>query len=102
MPITTATVISVNNPGIKAWSAETYKVRLEYYFERVGTINIGAFRRDFKNFFGGVRFPATPEFLSFYNLDPSDYGDYDVTTNHNLATRSSASAWTTARRGPSA
>ncbi len=84
VPVTSNTVISVNNAGIKAWSAETYKVRLEYYFERVGTINIGAFRRDFKNFFGSVRFPATPEFLSLYDLDPDEYGVYDVTTNHNL------------------
>ncbi len=85
VPVTSNTVISVNNAGIKAWSAETYKVRLEYYFERVGTINLGAFRRDFKNFFGSVRFPATPEFLSLYDLDPDEYGVYDVTTNHNLA-----------------
>ncbi len=84
VPITANTTISVNNPGIKAWSAETYKVRLEYYFERVGTFNIGAYRRDFKNFFGGVRFPATPQFLAFYDLDPDEYGVYDVATNHNL------------------
>ncbi len=86
VPVTSNTVISVNNAGIKAWSAESYKVRLEYYFERVGTINIGAFRRDFKNFFGSVRFPATPEFLALYDLDPDEYGVYDVATNHNLAT----------------
>jgi TonB-dependent receptor len=84
VPVTSNTVISVNNPGIKAWSAETYKVRLEYYFDRVGTINVGAFRRTFTNFFGAVRFPATPDFLSFYDLDPDEYGVYDVTTNHNL------------------
>jgi len=87
LPVTTATVISVNIPAIKAWSAESYKFRLEYYFERVGTINIGAFRRDFKNLFGSVRFPATPEFLSFYDLDPDEYGVYEVTTNHNLSSK---------------
>ena len=86
VPVTSSTVISVNNAGIKAWSAESYKVRLEYYFERVGTLNVGAFRRDFKNFFGSVRFPATPEFLGYYDLDPDEYGMYDVSTNHNLST----------------
>ncbi|MBL9188596.1 MAG: carboxypeptidase-like regulatory domain-containing protein [Opitutaceae bacterium] len=86
VPVTTNTVISVNNAGIKAWSAETYKVRLEYYFERVGALNIGAYQRDFKNFFGSVRLPATPEFLALYSLDPDEYGVYDVTTNHNLST----------------
>ena len=75
--------ISVNNAAIKAWSAKTTKVRLEYYFERVGTLNVGAFRRDFKNFFGGITFPATPEFLGYYDLDPDEYGAYNVSTNHN-------------------
>jgi TonB-dependent receptor len=84
VPVTSTTVISVNNPAIKAWTAESYKVRLEYYFDRVGTINVGAFRRDFSNFFASVRFPATPEFLGFYDLDPDEFGVYEVTTNHNL------------------
>jgi TonB-dependent receptor len=84
VPVTSSTVISVNNPAIKAWSAESYKVRLEYYFDRVGTFNVSAFRRDFTNFFASVRFPATPEFLGFYDLDPDEFGVYEVTTNHNL------------------
>ena len=44
--------MSVNNAGIKAWSARTTKVRLEYYFERVGLLSVCAFRGDFENFFG--------------------------------------------------
>jgi iron complex outermembrane recepter protein len=80
----TSNVINVNNPTIKAWSAETYKVRVEYYYEGVGTINLGAYRREFENFFASTRFLATPEFLALYSLDPDVYGDYDVTTNHNL------------------
>ncbi len=77
-------VISVNNPTIKAWSAESYKMRLEYYYEGVGNINLGAYRREFTNFFASTRFLVTPEFLSLYSLDPDEYSDYDVTTNHNL------------------
>ena len=76
--------IGVNNAAIKAWSAETTKVRLEYYFERVGNFSVGAFRRDFKNFFGNVTFPATPEFLALYDLDAETYGRYSVATQHNL------------------
>ncbi|MBL9200622.1 MAG: TonB-dependent receptor [Opitutaceae bacterium] len=76
--------ISVNNAAIKAWSAETTKVRLEYYFERVGNFSVGAFRRDFKNFFGDVTFPATPEFLALYDLDADTYGAYPVATQHNI------------------
>ncbi len=76
--------IAVNNAGIKAWSAQTTKVRLEYYFEGVGQISIGAFRREFENFFGSVIMPATPEFLALYDLDEALYGRYDVSTTHNV------------------
>jgi outer membrane receptor for ferrienterochelin and colicin len=74
----------VNNAGIKAWSAQTGKVRLEYYFEGVGQVSVGAFRREFKNFFGSIVFPATPEFLSLYDIDADTYGRYDVSTQYNL------------------
>lgn len=76
--------IVVSNVSIKPWSAETVKVSLEYYFERVGLISVGAFRRDFENFFGSTTFRATPEFLSLYNLDAATYGAYDVATQYNL------------------
>jgi len=79
--------IVVSNAGIKAWSAHTTKVRLEYYFERVGQVSVGAFRRDFKNFFGSIVLPATPEFLSLYTLDPEEYGPFAVSTNYNLSSR---------------
>ena len=79
--------IQVSNVAIKPWSARTTKVRLEYYFQRVGAVSIGAFRRDFENFFGSTVFSPTPEFLELYNLDPSEYGGYDVSTTYNLASR---------------
>jgi hypothetical protein len=74
----------VNNAGIKAWSAKTTRIRFEYYFERVGQISVGGFRRDFRNFFGSIVLPATPEFLALYSLDPEIYGEYPVSTNYNL------------------
>jgi iron complex outermembrane receptor protein len=76
--------IVVSNVAIKPWSAKTTKVSLEYYFERVGLVSIGAFRRDFENFFGSTVFAATPEFLSLYNLDPATYGAFDVATQYNI------------------
>ncbi len=77
--------ITVNNVGLKAWSAKSTKVRLEYYFERVGQVSLGAFRRDFENFFGNTVFNATPEFLALYGLDATTYDPYDVVTKHNLS-----------------
>ncbi len=76
--------IVVNNAGIKAWSARTLRLGLEYYFEGVGLVSVGAFRRDFENFFGSTVFAATPEFLGLYGLDPADYGPYEVSTQYNV------------------
>ncbi len=76
--------ISVNNSGIKAWSARSVNVRLERYFEGVGQFSVGAFRRNIENMFGNTVFAPTPEFLSLYGLDPSVYGEYDVSTQHNV------------------
>ncbi len=77
--------ITVSNAAIKAWSANTAKVRLEYYFEGIGQISVGGFQREFKNFFGSTVFPATPEFLELYDIDPLTYGRYDVSTQYNVA-----------------
>jgi len=74
----------VNNAAIKAWSAQTVKVSLEYYFERVGLFSVGAFRRDIENFFESATFDATPGFLGLYGLDPVLYDRYDVATQRNL------------------
>ncbi len=79
--------ISVNNPGIKAWSANTYRFSLEHYFEGVGLLSVAVFRRDFRNFFGSTSFRVTPELLDQLELDPGLYGGYDIATNYNLSTR---------------
>ena len=78
--------ITVNNAAIKAWSARTAKVSLEYYFERVGLFSVAAFRRDIENFFGATRFRPSAEFLGLYGLDPTTYDDYDVSTQYNVPT----------------
>lgn len=84
LPPSTGNRITLNNVAIKAWQAETERVRLEYYFEQVGQVSIGAFRRDFRNFFGSVVSRVTPEFLAAYDLDDQAYGLYDVATQFNV------------------
>ena len=84
LPDPNTNVISVNNAGIKAWTATTTKVRLEYYFERVGQISAGAFRRDYRNLFGSITFPATADFLALYSLDAATYERFAVATNYNI------------------
>ena len=76
--------IIVNNAAIKSWQAQTFTVRLERYFEGVGQVSLGAFRRDFENFFGATVFNATPEFLALYDLDAATYDPFDVQTQHNV------------------
>ena len=76
--------ITVNNVAIKPWSARTVKASLEYYFERVGLFSVGAFRREFKNFFDSTVFDATPAFLALYGLDPTIYDPFEVSTQRNL------------------
>ena len=76
--------IAVNNAAIKAWSARTTKVSLEYYFEPVGLVSVTAFQRNFENMFGATVVRATPEFLALYGLNPALYGAYDVSTQYNL------------------
>jgi len=80
----TSNRITVNNAGIKAWSAQSAVVRLERYFEGVGQVSVGAFRREFENFFAGTAFAVTPEFLTLYGLDQETYGEYTVSTQYNV------------------
>jgi iron complex outermembrane recepter protein len=82
--LSTANRIVVNNAAIKPWSARTTSLALEYYFARVGTLSVSAYRRQFRNFFGTALLPATPAFLALYNLDPALYGDFDVSTQRNI------------------
>jgi iron complex outermembrane recepter protein len=76
----------VNNVSIKAWQAETYMARLEYYFAGVGTINASAFIRDYENLFQSVTSRVGPGFLEAFGLDEETYGVYQVTTQFNSPT----------------
>lgn len=76
--------ISVNNPNIKPWDANTIKLRLEYYFERVGQFSVSVFRRDFKNFFGTRSFLPNAAFFANTGIDPVEYEGFYARTTYNL------------------
>ena len=76
--------ITISNVSLKPWYARAMNVRLEYYFQNVGQLLIGAFRRDFEDFEGNTTIPATPEFLELYDIDPNVYGHYPIVTQHNI------------------
>jgi TonB-dependent receptor len=85
--------ISVNNVAIKPWTATSAKVRLEYYFAGVGQFAVGAFRRNYENFFGNTVFAATPEFLALYALDPDEYGPFEVSSQYNVPGTTRMEGW---------
>lgn len=85
--------IQVNNAGIKPWMATSYRIRLEYYFKGVGQLSVGAYRRDYENFFGETIIPSTPELLALYSLDPATYGEYDVSTQYNIPGSVRTTGW---------
>jgi TonB-dependent receptor len=97
-PPSSSNRFSLNNAAIKPWSATTAKLRLEYYFTGVGQFSVGAFRRHFRNFFGNTVFDATPEFLALYDLDPAEYGAYQVSTQYNLPGTTRMEGWDVAYR----
>ena len=78
--------ITVNNVSIRAWQAETFMTRFEYYFGELGTagqLSVAYFVRDYDNMFANVTTPVTAEFLAAYDLDPETYGIYQVVTQFN-------------------
>ena len=83
---TTAETISVPNPALKPEQANSYDATLEYYFDRGGLFTVGAYRKDFTNFFGSVTEGATPAILEFLLGLPQDYLGYAVTTPLNSGT----------------
>lgn len=75
--------ITVNNASIKAWQAETYMARIDYYFGTVGTLSLTGFIRDYTNFFVNVTSPVSAQFLETYGLDEAEYGGIQVVTQFN-------------------
>ncbi len=77
-------VITVNNAGLKPWSAKSYDLALESYQIKDGFGSIGVFRKSVKDFFGSVSTAATPELLEQYGLesDPSLL-TYQISTRTN-------------------
>ena len=77
--------ITVNNTGLKPWTADSYDFTLESYNFKDGFGSIGVFQKNIKNFFGSVRMAATPELLEQYGL-PTDgtFHNYEIATQENV------------------
>lgn len=86
-PASTSRTISLSNPNLKPWEAKNYDLTLDYYFGRIGSVGVSAFRKDIDNFFGSTSFPVDPQLLALYSIDPSIYNaanGYIMTTTLNV------------------
>ncbi|HKB92000.1 MAG TPA: TonB-dependent receptor, partial [Opitutaceae bacterium] len=84
---TQSNVVTTANPLLKPEQANNYDVSLEYYFEPVGLVSIGAFRKDFTNFFSTLTQDLTPALASQLNLPPEFGGSgYQVKSTFNSGT----------------
>lgn len=76
-----AQTITINNPALKPQDAENWDVALEYYFEPVGQISVGYFRKNIADFIvtsRGGTVGTGPG--NGYN---GDYAGYAITTQFN-------------------
>lgn len=81
--------ITLQNPELKPWIADSFGVSLEYYFNQPseGVVSARWFYRDIQDFWGTVTRPITNDLLDYYGLDPEIYGPdrgYTVTTSRNV------------------
>jgi len=77
--------ISVNNTGLKPWTARSYDLSLESYQLKDGFGSLGVFQKDISNFFGSSSTAATPELLALYGLDADPaLLRYDIVTRSNV------------------
>jgi TonB-dependent receptor len=87
-PATTSRVITLTNPSLTPWTADSYGVSLEYYFNEPspGFISARAYLRRISDFWGVVQIPANDELLDAYGLDSATYGaqaGYVISTRMN-------------------
>jgi iron complex outermembrane receptor protein len=74
--------ITAPNSNLKSQFANNYSTRLTYYFEPVGTLGVGVFENDFKNYQQQLTLPAGAA-DQFGYTDPL-YDTYTITTKVNI------------------
>lgn len=85
----TARTVTLTNPRLEPWEADSYGLALEYYFaERsAGLLSARGYLREIKNFWGAVTAPITEDLIETYGLDENIYNagrGYVVSTRRNV------------------
>lgn len=85
-PDVTFPLITVNNPGLRPWTADSYDLSFETYFLKNGFGTVGLFQKNISGFFSQVDTPVSPELLDQLGI-PADPmlldGNYNVRTSFN-------------------
>lgn len=85
LPLETANVnqetLTINNPALKPQLSENWDAMLEYYFEPVGQLSAGFFRKDIKDFI--VRSPFGTVGVGADNGYNGDYAGYTLISQFN-------------------
>jgi TonB-dependent receptor len=91
LPDETSTVrtVTLANPNLKPWEADSYGLSLEYYFaeKSAGLLSARGYLREIKNFWGAVTAPITEDLINTYGLDGNIYSaerGYVVSTRRNV------------------
>ena len=88
-PAGTLRTITLSNPDLKPWIADSWGAALEYYFHEPssGVLSVRGYRRDITDFWGNTLVPASAALLEPFGIDPTVYGEaqgYLVSTRSNV------------------
>jgi TonB-dependent receptor len=78
-----ARAITVGNPGLEPWTADSFHLSLDSYHLKEGFGSIGVYRKNVANFFAQRSIPATEETLRYYGISENDM-DYMLENNYFL------------------
>lgn len=83
-PDVSSPTITVNNPGLRPWTASSYDISLETYEIRGGSGTVSVFQKDVSGFFNTVRTPATDSALADLGLPTNGtYIGYQILNQSN-------------------
>jgi TonB-dependent receptor len=86
---TTTRTITVGNPGLKPWTADSLHLSLDSYLLTGGYGSLGIYQKDVTNFFERRRITATADALDYYKIPEADRqlmidNDYEISRWENI------------------
>jgi len=87
--VSTGRTITLTNPNLDPWQADSFGLALEYYFSEksAGLLSARGYLREIEDFWGATSVPLSEEIIDTYGLDSSIYNadrGYVVSTRYNV------------------